>query len=281
MQNHYLYDSGRVGVIFLIACMITGCSSLKNVDTLARLPQGEITTKDFIETVKRLPAEIQPKSNEDKIRLLSQMIDERLLEAEAKRRRMDQRPEMLEGLNNISRRLLVNELIQEEVSRQVKIDDEEVRRYFEEHKSELLSPRLFRVSHILVSSEEEAYTIESQLVKGAVFEELARTYSIDRTAMNGGDLGFIHKGQAIPEFEGRVFPLKKGERSKVFQTPAGYHLAKMVDIVEPRAISFAEAENGIRKKLWLERQSGQLKAFLDKIKRGKTVKINAELLKNV
>lgn len=70
--------------------------------------------------------------------------------------------------------------------------------------------------------------IKSEIAEGADFSESARNYSEDKaTAVNGGDLGFISRGQKSPEFEEAAFLLKKGEISDPVKTESGYHLIKV------------------------------------------------------
>lgn len=68
------------------------------------------------------------------------------------------------------------------------------------------------------------------LLKGADFAALARKLSDDRaSAEHGGELPWIEKGQTMKEFDGVVFSLRKGELSKPFLSPAGYHIVLLKD----------------------------------------------------
>ena len=66
--------------------------------------------------------------------------------------------------------------------------------------------------------------------KGSDFEAIARQCSDDKgSATRGGDLGWISKGQTLKEFESTVFGMKKGELSKPFLSPVGYHIVLLKD----------------------------------------------------
>lgn len=68
------------------------------------------------------------------------------------------------------------------------------------------------------------------LLKGADFAALARQLSDDRgSAEQGGELPWIEKGQTLKEFEDMAFSLRKGELSKPFLSPAGYHIVLLKD----------------------------------------------------
>jgi peptidyl-prolyl cis-trans isomerase SurA len=101
---------------------------------------------------------------------------------------------------------------------------------------------LYRVSHILLLVGQKASpdvqaaakaridSIYNMLEHGGDFAELARKYSDDKgSAARGGELPWIQKGQTFKEFEDNAFALKKGEISKPFLSPAGYHIVLMKD----------------------------------------------------
>lgn len=62
------------------------------------------------------------------------------------------------------------------------------------------------------------------------FEDLAKQYSEDASAQDGGDLGFFGKGTMVPEFEQAAFSLKVGETSGLVLTEYGYHIIKVTDV---------------------------------------------------
>ena len=66
-----------------------------------------------------------------------------------------------------------------------------------------------------------------QLKKGASFEELARRYSENESAVRGGDMKFFPRGLHDKDFDKAAFDLKQGELSKVVQTGFGYHIIKV------------------------------------------------------
>lgn len=72
--------------------------------------------------------------------------------------------------------------------------------------------------------------IKKQIEDGADFAKLATKYSQDPgSAVNGGDLGFVSRGQFVPEFEGAAFKLKPNEMSGIVESPFGFHLIQLIE----------------------------------------------------
>jgi peptidyl-prolyl cis-trans isomerase SurA len=74
--------------------------------------------------------------------------------------------------------------------------------------------------------------LRERLRHGEDFAELARRYSQDGSAVNGGDLGWVNPGDTVPEFERVMDALAAGEVSEVTQSPFGFHLI----LVEARRV---------------------------------------------
>ena len=121
--------------------------------------------------------------------------------------------------------------------------EQEARKIYKETQTRIDSNGgLVRPSHILLMLKQNATQAEQDaaklradsiytaLVKGANFADLARRLSDDKgSASRGGDISWVQKGQTVKEFENVVFAMKKGELSKPFLSPFGYHIVKLMD----------------------------------------------------
>lgn len=86
-----------------------------------------------------------------------------------------------------------------------------------------------RLRQIVTRIKAEAEQILAQLQSGADFVKIAQTSSIDRSAAEGGDLGYFGPGEMIPALQEAVLKLKPGELSDVIETAMGYHILKRVE----------------------------------------------------
>jgi peptidyl-prolyl cis-trans isomerase SurA len=71
--------------------------------------------------------------------------------------------------------------------------------------------------------------IKERLDNGGNFADLARQYSEDGSASNGGDLGWLNPGDTVPEFEKAMNELKDNEISQPIRTPFGWHIIQVLE----------------------------------------------------
>ncbi len=80
------------------------------------------------------------------------------------------------------------------------------------------------------------------ILDGADFGEEARAMSEDGSASRGGDLGWISKGDMVPEFEAMAFETPVGQVSPVFSTTFGFHILR----VDERRVENDEEQRKVR-----------------------------------
>tara|TARA_B110000091_G_scaffold96682_1_gene105267 strand:- start:484 stop:1809 length:1326 start_codon:yes stop_codon:yes gene_type:complete len=101
-------------------------------------------------------------------------------------------------------------------------------------------PTQVEVSQIVIKPEitdeqkdkirEKLNSFRDRVYSGEDFKMLATLYSDDPgSATNGGELGFINRGDLVPEFERAAFRLKEGEISEVVESKYGYHIVQLIE----------------------------------------------------
>lgn len=260
--------------------LFTGCAK-KEGKILARIGRQKITLQDFEKRLTSLPMEYQQylRSPEVKKRLLDSYIQERLILESAERdgflKNREISQELKQRIEVFKDSFIIEKYIEQLRKKQLAVRDDELKNYYDKNYSLFAESQEIQVSHILLSTEDEAKTVLEKIKKGADFAQLAKQYSNDPgSASRGGDLGYIKHGELVPEFENAAFGLKKGEISGIVKTEFGYHLIKRVNErkISPRTLE--EVTPQIRRILEKEKFDTWLAEIRNKI----PVKVNAEIL---
>jgi len=135
-----------------------------------------------------------------------------------------------------------------EVVKDIKVDQGEIQRYYELHKSEFFLPERVEVSQILLPTEAKAVEVwdKAKLVSAEGFRDLAITESIGPEASEGGVMGIFQKGQLPQEWETIIFSLHEDEVSAVIESSYGFHVFRVDKIYEPEWIPLEKASATIR-----------------------------------
>lgn len=108
--------------------------------------------------------------------------------------------------------------------------------------------------------------IYDRIVKGGEsFEDLAKRYSNDASAPQGGDLGWLNPGETVPPFEQAMNALKIGEVSRPVQTQFGWHLIR-VDDRRTQDIAEQFQRNQVRQRLFQQRAEASFDAWLQQVR---------------
>ena len=149
----------------------------------------------------------------------------------------------------------------------------QIRQFYGQNKPQFEKPQQLRVGHIVKHIDwktDEAgaidimNTVQGLLNSGAVFETLAAEYS--DCPENGGDLGYIKRGQMVEEFDDVVFNLGPGQVSDIFRTRFGFHIAKVYDRKPPVIAELEEVKETIAEELRNQLQVQAVYDFVDGLK---------------
>lgn len=175
----------------------------------------------------------------------------------------------------IKDQIIISKVTGMDIRNQITVSEKEIKDYYENHKSEFSEPEEVKASHILIAvhkdkSEEKArqqvYQIYERLKKGDEFASLARLYSDDGTAKDGGDLGFFSRGMMVSKFEDAAFALRVGETGEPIKTQFGYHIIKVTDKKAPKPHSLEEAHSAIENKVGQEKFQKKYKEVVADLK---------------
>lgn len=190
----------------------------------------------------------------------------------------------VERMRESIRQSLWFEKMKAAVTAQVTVREEEVRSFYEEHKSEYVQDESRVVRHILISpfldaagnvisgtptqsdweaAEIEAAKVRSEIMNGANFVTTVEQFSDDESSSsNGGELGTIVRGQTVPAFEQAVFALQKEEISQPVRTPSGYSIIQVLDITPAQQLTYDSVKEQIRSSLLQGKQADAWQQWL-------------------
>ncbi len=136
---------------------------------------------------------------------------------------------------------LMIQSMQQQISGGIEVSPGEIREFFKEIPKDSL-PEIgaqFEIAQIVrkppVNEEEKIKvkaklgSIRDRIVNGEDFGTLAYLYSEDPgSARENGELGYMGRGELVPEFAAVAFSLEKGEVSEIVETEFGYHIIQLV-----------------------------------------------------
>lgn len=156
---------------------------------------------------------------------------------------------------------------------------EDLRKYYDEHREDYVVPKQAHVRHILAETEQEALNILLEvLADEEAFSEVAREKSIDTgSAQKGGDLGWLSPGQTVPAFDELVFSMKENSIKGPVESRFGWHVVQVLEKKPSHQKTFEEALPQIREDI----QQWYLAGEVEKLKGRFDVEIDTEALSNL
>ena len=150
--------------------------------------------------------------------------------------------EIKSELFNVIENQMFVQRMQNQIVSDIKLTPAEIQKIFDQLNSDDIPiiPEQVEISQIVVTpeiTEEQTQSIKDKLnsyrervYAGEDFKTLAILYSDDIvSAKNGGELGYVNRGDLVPEFERAAFKLKEGEVSEIVITKFGMHIIQLID----------------------------------------------------
>jgi parvulin-like peptidyl-prolyl isomerase len=180
--------------------------------------------------------------------------------------------------SDIETQMRVEQRLNEVCDNQPKPSQAAVREYYEQNKEQYRTGERIRVAHIVKyvnwqTDEESAFRqiseAHAELKNGAPFETVVEKYT--DCGDNGGDLGFVSRGQMVEEFEDVVFNLGDGAISDVFRSRFGYHIAKAYGR-EPAVVpSLEQVADQVTEAVKEQMRSEAIDKFIDEMRSKSTI----------
>jgi parvulin-like peptidyl-prolyl isomerase len=185
----------------------------------------------FEQKADELGVEVTDKQIEDRLKQIKKQYfgdDQKRYEQQLKQQGLTD-----EQVRRDIRAQLVQEGIFEEVTKDVKVGDQEIQAYYNKTKAQYGTPESREVRHILVSGKKLADELYTDLKGGADFAALAKKHSKDPGSKDQGGKLTVSRGQTVEPFDKTAFLLPKDGLSRPVKTQYGYHIIQALGDIKP------------------------------------------------
>jgi peptidyl-prolyl cis-trans isomerase D len=164
---------------------------------------------------------------------------------------------------------------QARVAESIQLSDTQLRNWYGSHVDQFRTPERVHVRHILLKTtgqsaddvnktKAKAEALLKQVRSGGDFAQLATKNSEDTgSATKGGDVGWIVRGQTVPNFESAAFTLKPNEISGLVTTEYGFHIIQVLAHEQARLRPFSEVRDEIATGLKNDMVTERVQALAD------------------
>jgi peptidyl-prolyl cis-trans isomerase SurA len=297
-----------------------------SIITRGDLERGKQSTQQ--ELKDRYQSGWEAKWNERQKDVLRDLIDEQLLLAKGKQLGITGETEVVKRLNELRQQMnletmedlekaaqqqgvsfedfkdrirngiVAQQVVSREVGSRIRISNEEIQKWYQDHQKDISAPEAVKLSEILVSTQPpkpastdkdnkegsqptaqlpedpnrvaeanaKAKQLLEELRKGADFAELAKKSSDGTTAAQGGEIGAFKRGEMAKELEDKTFALKPGEITEVIRTKPGFIIFKVIDHQQPGVAPLKQIEDRIREAIYGEKLEPAARAYLTKLR---------------
>ena len=185
--------------------------------------------------------------------------------------------------NEFRRAMSVQRLMDMDKNFDNQVSDDAIRAYYDANPGKFTITGPTKVSHILIKvdhnskpekkamARRESESILEKIKAGEDFSELAKAYSHCPSKINGGDIGYIKKGQTVKPFEDAAFSLKQGQVSDIVETRFGYHILKIMDKKPETRLEFDEVKTQVSKFLNDEKTTRYQNNYVNKLKQAAVI----------
>jgi peptidyl-prolyl cis-trans isomerase C len=199
---------------------------------------------------------------------LDEVIDQRLLAAEATRQKLGDDPQTLRRVEAARQRILGDMLVERMVEKTV--SESSIKGLYDEELKLSKQADEFHARQIVVASQADAAAVKKLLAAGGSFDTLAMQRSVDAaTRFNGGDLGYFTLDVMPPAYADALKSAKAGDLIGPFQTDAGWVVMKVEDRRLETPVSLEAARPQIVRFLTYN----EVRDLLEKLRRQSQVKL--------
>ncbi|MEO0272342.1 MAG: peptidyl-prolyl cis-trans isomerase [candidate division WOR-3 bacterium] len=247
---------------------------------VAFVGEEPITRLEFERELENIPpfAKQGYETEEGKQRLLKNIIQRKLLVKEAENRKVYLRSSYIDEMQRAREQALIRALYNE-IAGSVKVDDKEIREYYEKNKDKYKIPATVSYKIVVVNDKETAENVYKLAIKGTDFDSLVAKYSVDEQTKSASGLRKDVAQNAKPEEVVKAaFSLKVNQISKPIKLEKEnkYAVIKLVEKKEESYRSFDEVKESIKRQIESEKVKKAWDSLIDSLWNKYNVRILGE-----
>jgi hypothetical protein len=188
-------------------------------------------------------AEFYVDVDEERMNRLQDYIDNALMVSKARAAGMEQTPEFARRTGEYRKTHLIN-VHRDGLIHEWLPSDDELQDYYLDHMDSISAAESRKVQMVVVASKEEAESIKAQIDNGEItMFQAAQQFSLDPNAKRTlGDMGWVSQGTGFKALDDFTFSLEPDVVGGPVESPAGWHLVKVLDVLDARYENIDDAE---------------------------------------
>ena len=176
-----------------------------------------------------------------------------------------------------------------EVRSKIIVTPKDIETFYRRHKKAFTQEESVKVRTITIKKSQEKEPAQKQaadlaakakaddilqkLFAGESFEALAKQFSEDTKATEGGFLGWVRRGDLVDVVDNVIFSLKPGECSAVLETDVGYHIFKVEEIRAQKIQLLDEVRDAIHNEVYRRKSRRKFKEWMAELKKAAYISI--------
>ena len=179
----------------------------------------------------------------ERMKRLQRHIDNTLMVSKARAAGLEQTPEFAQRTAEYRKTHLIN-VHRSGLAKDWAPSDDALQAYYLEHMDSIVTPESRKVQMVVVATNEEAEEIKSKIDSGEItMFQAAQQYSLDPNAKRTlGEMGWVSQGTGFKELDDFTFTLEPDIVGGPVESPAGWHLVKVLDVLDGRYQNIEDPE---------------------------------------
>lgn len=187
----------------------------------------------------------------------------------------------------LKKQMMIRNLQDQEIRAKVVVSPLAIEEYYNSHGEEFSGQERLKLRSITLTKNDEAREkgIADEMAKARIedlykkvkagdnLEELAKQFSGDSNAQNGGLSEWVRRGEMIPVIDEIIFKLQPGQVSELIETPMGYHIFRVEEKEDGKKKSLEDSRHEIHQRLYQKEAVKRFREWMQELKRNAYISV--------